>query len=81
MALKVSELFRLGEHLKRLSESDPLETLAKIINFEAFRPVLDSGLGYWDGSKCGRPPYDPVVMFKVLILAAQNNVSDERMDF
>jgi len=80
--MKVSGLFGIGEHLKRLSETgDPLETLAKIIDFEAFRPVLDAGLGYSDGSKGGRPPYDPVVMFKVLILAAQNNVSDERMEF
>jgi IS5 family transposase len=29
----------------------------------------------------GRPPYDPVAMFKVLILAAQNNVSDARMEY
>ena len=29
----------------------------------------------------GRPPYDPVAMFKVLILAAQNTVSDARMEF
>jgi hypothetical protein len=27
--------------------------------------------------KGGRSPYDPVMMFKVLVLAAQNNVSDE----
>ena len=80
--MKVSGLFGIGEHLKRLSETgDPLETLAKIIDFEMFRPVLDAGLGYSDGSRGGRPPYDPVTMFKVLVLAAQNNVSDERMEF
>lgn len=80
--MKVSGLFGIGDHLKRLSETgDPLETLAKIIDFEAFRPVLDVGLSYSDGSRGGRPPYDPVTMLKVLILAAQNNVSDERMEF
>jgi IS5 family transposase len=52
-----------------------------IIDFEAFRPVLDAGLSYSDGSRGGRPPRDPLTMFKVLILAAQNNVSDERMEF
>lgn len=80
--MKVSGLFAIGDHLRRLSETgDPLEALGRIIDFEAFRPVLDAGLGYSDGSKGGRPPYDPVTMFKVLILAAQNNVSDERMEF
>lgn len=80
--MRVSGLFGIGDHLQRLSETgDPLEALAKIIDFEAFRPVLAAGLGYSDGSRGGRPPYDPVVMFKVLILAAQNNVSDERMEF
>jgi hypothetical protein len=41
--------------------------------------VLDVGLVYSDGAKGGRPPYDPVAMFKVLILAAQNTVRDERI--
>jgi len=60
---------------------DPLEELDRVINFEVFRAVLDIALAYSDGSKGGRPPYDPVAMFKVLVLAAQNNVSDERMEF
>jgi transposase len=51
------------------------------VDFEVFRPALASALAYGDGAKGGRPPYDPVAMFKVLILAAQNNVSDARMEF
>ena len=74
--------FDLPDHMKRLSETgDPLEEMARVIDFEAFRPVLEAALGYSDGSKGGRPPYDPVAMLKVLILAARNNVSDERMEF
>jgi IS5 family transposase len=74
--------FDLPEHLKGLSEAgDPLEAMAATIDFEAFRPVLDAALGYADGSKGGRPAYDPVAMFKVLILQAQNTVSDARMEF
>ena len=53
----------------------------RAVDFEVFRPVLDAALAYADGSKGGRPPYDPVAMFKVLILAAQNTVSDARMEF
>jgi hypothetical protein len=30
--------------------------------------------------KGGRPPYDCVAMFKIMILAAQNNVADARME-
>jgi len=75
-------LFGLSDHLKRLSAvGDPLETMDRAVDFEVFRPVLDAALAYADGSKGGRPPYDPVAMFKVLILAAQNTVSDARMEF
>ena len=38
-------------------------------------------LGYGDGSKGGRPPFDPVSMFKAFILQAQHNLSDARMEF
>lgn len=68
--------------MRRLSEvGDPLEVMARAVDFEAFRPALDAALAYGDGSKGGRPPYDPVAMLKVLILAAQNNVSDAKMEF
>ena len=30
--------------------------------------------------KGGRPPLDPVMMFKVLVIQAANNLSDERAD-
>lgn len=75
-------LFGLSEHLKRLSEvGDPLEALEAAVDFEYFRPWLLEGLGYGDGAKGGRPPYDPVAMFKVLILQTQHNLSDARTEF
>lgn len=46
------------------------------MDFEYFRGRLVEGLGYGDGSKGGRPPFDPVSMFKALILQAQHNLSD-----
>ncbi|WP_337848243.1 transposase [Sphingomonas sp.] len=68
--------------MKRLSaDGDPLEVLARVVDFEAFRQTLMTALAYSDGAKGGRPPYDPVVMLKVLVLAAQNNVSDARMEW
>ncbi len=75
-------LFGLSEHLERLSKvGDPLEVLEATVDFEYFRGWLVEGLGYGDGAKGGRPPFDPVSMFKVLILQAQHNLSDARMEF
>ena len=75
-------LFSLSEHLERLSkDGDPLEVLDATVDFEYFRDWLVDGLGYGDGSKGGRPPFDPVSMFKALILQAQHNLSDARMEF
>ena len=75
-------LFGLSDQLKRLSDcGDPLETMGRVVDLEVFRPALDDALAYSDGAKGGRRPYDPVAMFKVLILAAQNTVSDARMEF
>src|ERR1700712_4154738 len=80
--MKQSGLFGLSDHLKRLSANgDPLEELGRIVDFEGFRPILEVALAYSDRVKGGRPPYDPVAMFKVLILAAQNSVSDARMEY
>lgn len=80
--MRQAGLFGLSDHLKRLSaHGDPLEELGQIIDFEAFRPVLVAALAYGDGAKGGRPPYDPVAMLKVLVLAAQNNVADARMEY
>ena len=65
-------LFSLAEHLERLSkDGDPLEVLAGTVEFERFRPLLAKGLGYSDGAKGGRPAFDPVAMFKVLVVQAQ----------
>jgi IS5 family transposase len=80
--MRQSGLFGLSDQLKRLSDcGDPLETMSRVVDFELFRPALEKALAYGDGAKGGRPPYDQVAMFKVLILAAQNTVSDARMEF
>ena len=80
--MRQTGLFGLSYHLKRLSaHGDSLEELSRIIDFEAFRPTLVAALAYGNGAKGGRPPYDPAAMLKVLILAAQNNVSDARMEY
>jgi len=51
------------------------------VDFEAFRPDLEKALAYSDGSKGGRPPFDPVQMFKILVIRTLNNLSDERTEY
>lgn len=50
-------------------------------DFEHFRAWPVEGLGYGDGSKGGRLPFDPMAMFKIVILQAQHNLSDARTEF
>src|SRR5471030_2298705 len=46
-----------------------------------FRPELLKARAYSDGAQGGRPPFDPVMMFKILVIQAANNLSDERAEF
>ena len=56
--------FDESERLKSLSAlGDPLERLAKVVDFELFRPELDAALSRSDRAKGGRPAYDAVLMF------------------
>lgn len=74
-------LFSLAEHLERLSkDGDPLEVLSATVEFERFRPLLTKGLRYSDGAKGGRPAFNPMAMFKVLLFHAQHHLSDARME-
>lgn len=80
--MKQAGFFDVDERLKRVSElGDPLEVMMAIIDFEAFRPVLEKALKRSDGARGGRPAFDPVMMFKILILQALNDLSDERAEF
>ncbi len=74
--------FDVDERLRRLSDlGDQLEAYGRVLAFELFRPELEAALSYSDGAKGGRPPCDAVMMFKVLVIQAQNNLSDERTEF
>ncbi len=66
----------------RLSDlGDQLLAFAAAVDFEIFRAELTRALAYSNGSQGGRPPFDPVTMFKVLVIQAANNLSDERTEF
>jgi len=74
--------FDVDERLKDLSaKGDALERLSRMVDFELFRDDLACAVPRSDGSKGGRPPFDLVFMFKVLILQARHSLSDERTEF
>ena len=74
--------FDLEDRLARLSaKGDELERLSAVVDLELFRPELERAVPRSDRTKGGRPPFDHVLMFKVLILQTQNNLSDERTEF
>jgi IS5 family transposase len=76
-------LFDEQIRLEKLSKKqDPLEKLSSHIDFEYFRKPLEKVLVKdTDRSKGGRPPYDVVLMFKILILQRYYNVSDDAMEY
>ncbi len=74
--------FDVDDRLRRLSDlGDQLEAFRAAVDFEMFRPGLVAALSYSDGAQGGRPPFDPVMMFKILVIQATNNLSDERAEF
>jgi transposase, IS5 family len=72
----------IEERLKELSaEGDPLEKLAATVDFELFRPVLAKALRRSHRSKGGRPGFDPVLKFKMLVLQAMHGLSLQQTEY
>jgi len=68
--------------LSKLSQlGDPLEKLNAGVDFELFRTLLEDKLSKLSKGSGGRPPYDYVLMFKVLILQRYYNLSDEKVEY
>jgi transposase, IS5 family len=80
---KARGLFDEQIRLEKLSKKqDPLERLSSYIDFEYFRGALEKALVKGgDKSKGGRPAYDVVLMFKILILQRYYNVSDDAIEY
>ena len=70
--LRLTKLSKLG---------DPLEKLSKGVDFEIFRTILTDNLSKMAKGAGGRPPYDYVLMFKILILQRYYNLSDEQLEY
>jgi transposase len=77
-------LFGDSDYLEKLSsKGDPLERLEKVVDFECFRSTLNRIFKYdlKNKSHGSRPPYDLVLMLKILILQRLYNLSDDAMEY
>ena len=72
MAGRIAGFFDIDERLRELStKGDALERINGLVDFETRA----------DRSKGGRPPFDCVFMFKVLIRQTKHALSDERCEY
>jgi IS5 family transposase len=83
MKNKSRGLFDEQFRLDKLSvQSDPLMKLRGHIDFEIFRkPLADYFEKGKDRSQGGRPSFDYVMMFKILILQRYYNLSDDNTEY
>jgi len=70
-----------GRQAKLGKTRDFLERINNLVDWEAFRLVLDKALARKDGGNGGRPAYDAVLISKVLVLQALDNLSDEQTEY
>ncbi len=72
----------IDERYVRLSDAgDPLEKLNAVVPWDVFRKPLAKALKRSDGAKGGRPPYDAILMFKIMVLQALYSLSDDQAEF
>jgi transposase len=76
-------LFDREETPSKLSKpGNPLEKLHKVIDFEMFRPLLESTmLNRNKKNNAGCKPYGAVMMFKIILLKRFYSLSDEQAEY
>ena len=67
---------------KLSSIGNPLETISQVIDFEMFRPTLESKLlNLNKKSNAGAKPYDVLLMFKIMILQRYYGLGDKQIEY
>jgi IS5 family transposase len=75
-------LFDYSSRLARIDNvGDPLAELNKVIDWEQFRELIELSREKARKSPAGAKGYDSILMFKILIIQALYNLSDERLEF
>src|SRR5205814_8403577 len=77
--------FDAGERLAALSaKGDPLEAIDRLVPWESFRADIEAVVLTPDAirkNSAGRKPVDAIVMFRMLVLQALHNLSDEQVEY
>ena len=60
---------------------DPLTKINSTIDWEIFRPILEKVRRKKKKSNAGAKGFDPILLFKILILQSLYNLSDEGLEF
>src|SRR5262245_65473916 len=75
--------FDADKRLEALSaRGDPLEAIDRLVPWESFRAEIEAVVLTPDElkkSSAGRKPFDAILMFRMLVLQALNNLSDEQV--
>jgi hypothetical protein len=80
--MKQHGVFDENDRLKELSKlGDPLERLNKYIDWEQFRRIVTRIFQKEPKGPSGRPPFDYIIMFKILILQRMYNNSDAQTEY
>lgn len=58
-----------------------MEKLASTVDFEVFRSTLKLALQRRNPAKGGRPAFDPILKFKMLVLQSMHGLSLEQTEF
>jgi IS5 family transposase len=75
-------LFDLQIRMDRIDKNtDPLAKLDQMIDWEMFRPALQTLRDKPRKSNAGAKGYDVVMMFKALVLQSLYNLSDEQLEY
>ena len=74
--------FAEDDRLAKLSKlGDQLEKLNRVMGWKIFEPLLKGAFAKETKGSGGRPPYDYVMMFKILILQRIYNIADDQTEF
>lgn len=77
-----SGFFDLQDRFAKLDQlGDPLRALNAVVDWSVFAPILEKGLKKEKKSNAGRPSFESLLMFKVLILQSLYNLADAQTEF
>ena len=80
--MKQTGFFTEENRLSRLSRmGDPLERIASAVNFDVFFPILNGVIRKEVSPLGGRPQWDCVLMFKILLLQQWYNIADDKTEY